>query len=209
MRRPLWSSAARCRDLVGRAAMRAADSGCRVLRFELSASPLDTARARRAPSTSSGVWAAFVRQSPLEKRLRRSVMSPTLLRGWRAATAEAVLVDAEKADLRCQRRAHRRPGWSEYAPTARAKSVFDDRLPVSDERDEISVGARQTWEARVTSAGSPDRDLWPFPGNHPASDLRPLPVPARAANIRPVRASVRENRPSLRKQCSCELRGSS
>ena len=141
-------------------------------------------------------------------------MSPTLLRGWRAATAEAVLVDAEVAALRCQRRAHdaeayRRPGWSGYAPTARTKSVFDGRLLVSGERDEISVGARQTWEARVASAGSPDRDLWPFPGNHPASDLRPLPVPARAANIRPVRASVRENRPSLRNQCSCELRGSS
>jgi hypothetical protein len=40
---------------------------------------LDTARARRAPSRWRGVRAAFVRQSPLGKRLRRGFMSPTLL----------------------------------------------------------------------------------------------------------------------------------
>ena len=39
---------------------------------------LDTARARRAPSRSSGVRAAFVRHSTLGKRLGRGFMSPTL-----------------------------------------------------------------------------------------------------------------------------------
>src|SRR5262249_32396792 len=62
-----------------------------------------------------------------------------LLPGWRAATAEAVLVDSEGLDLGFEGRAGntqacRRSGWSEYPTAARAQRLFDDRLLVSGER---------------------------------------------------------------------------